>query len=43
MITKDGEWFGHVITTDEEYIGTEAMQMNVQSRRKRGLPAKRWK
>ena len=36
------KWYGHVIRGEEHYVGTRAMVMKVQGRRKRGRPKRRW-
>ena len=38
-------WFGHLMRREEreEHIGREIMRMEVQGRRKRGRPKRRWK
>ena len=37
------KWYGHVMRTEEHYVGRRAtMTMKVQGRRKRGRPKRRW-
>ena len=36
------KWYGHVMRREEHYVGSRAMEMNVQGRRKRGRPKRRW-
>ena len=36
------KWYGHVMRREEHYVGRRAMTMNVQGRRKRGRPKRRW-
>ena len=35
-------WYGHVMRSEEHYVGRRAMVMKVQGRRKRGRPKRRW-
>ena len=35
-------WYGHVMRREEHYVGRRAMEMKVQTRRKRGRPKRRW-
>ena len=36
------QWFGHVKSREEEYVGRRVMEMKVRGRRKRGTPNQRW-
>ena len=36
------QWFGH-IKKREEYVGRRILDMEVEGRRQRGIPKKRWK
>ena len=36
------KWYGHVMRRAEHYVGRRAMVMQVQRRRKRGRPKRRW-
>lgn len=36
------QWFGHVKSREEEYVGRRVMEMKVRGRRKRGTPNHRW-
>ena len=35
-------WYGHVMRKDEQYIGRRVMEMDIQGRRGRGRPKRRW-
>ena len=35
-------WYGHVMRRDEQYIGRRVMEMDIQGRRGRGRPKRRW-
>ena len=39
---KELKWYGHVMRREEHYVGRKAIEMNVQWRRKRGIPKRRW-
>ncbi|XP_027229489.2 uncharacterized protein [Penaeus vannamei] len=36
-------WYGHVIRSEEDYIGNRVMEMHVDGRRRRGRPKLRWR
>ena len=36
-------WYGHLLRRDENHVGRYAMDMEVQGRRRRGRPRKRWR
>ena len=36
-------WYGHILRREEEHIGRQTMDMEVQGRRRRGRPKKRWR
>ena len=36
------QWYGHVMRREEDYIGKRVMAMEVQGRRGRGRPRRRW-
>ena len=36
------KWYAHVTRREEHYVGSRAMEMKVQGRRKRGRPKRRW-
>lgn len=36
-------WYGHVMRRDDEYIGKRVMKLEVEGKRGRGRPKKRWK
>ena len=36
-------WYGHLLRRDENHVGRYAMDMEVQGRRRRGKPRKRWR
>lgn len=36
-------WYGHLLRRDEDHAGRHTMGMEVQGRRRRGRPRKRWK
>ncbi|XP_068208349.1 uncharacterized protein [Palaemon carinicauda] len=36
-------WNGHLMRRDEDHIGRHTMEMEVQGRRRRGRPRKRWR
>lgn len=36
-------WYGHLLRRDEDHVGRHTMGMEVQGRRRRGRPRKRWK
>ena len=35
-------WYGHVIRRDQEYVGRKMMEMELQGKRKRGRPKRRF-
>ena len=35
-------WYGHVMKRDQEYVGRKMMEMDLQEKRKRGRPKKRF-
>lgn len=35
-------WYGHVIRSDEDHIGRRSLKMEVEGRRRRGKPRRRW-
>ena len=35
-------WYGHILRREEDHVGKQTMEMEVQGRRKRGRPKKRW-
>jgi len=37
------QWYGHVKRRDDQYIGNRVLGMEVDGRRKRGRPKRRWK
>ena len=36
-------WYGHLLRRDDDHVGRHIMEMEVQGRRKRGRPRKRWR
>ena len=36
------KWYGHVVRRDEQYVGKKVMEMEIQGRRGRGRPKRRW-
>ena len=36
------KWYGRVMTREEHYVGRRVMEMEVEGRRKRGIPNRRW-
>ncbi|XP_068229436.1 uncharacterized protein [Palaemon carinicauda] len=36
-------WYGHLMRRDEDHVGRHTMKMEVQGRRRRGRPRKRWR
>ena len=36
------KWYGHASRREEHYVGRRAIEMEVQGRRKRGRPKRRW-
>ena len=36
------KWCGHIMRRQEHYVGRRAMVMQVQGRRKRGRPKRKW-
>ena len=36
-------WYGHVLRRERDHIGRHSMEMEVQGRRRRGRPRKRWR
>ena len=36
------KWYGHVMQREKYYVEWRAMEMEVQGRRKRGRPKRRW-
>ena len=36
-------WYGHILRREEDHVGRRTMEMEVQGRRRRGRPRKRWK
>ena len=36
------KWYGHMMKSEEHYVGRRAMEMRVQRTRKRGRPKRRW-
>ena len=36
------QWYGHVMRRDETYVGRRMMELEVQGRRGRGRPKRRW-
>ena len=37
------KWYGHVMRREDEYVGRQAMEMEVKGQRGRGRPKMRWK
>ena len=35
-------WFGHIVQRDEEVDVKEVFELNIEGRRKKGRPVKRW-
>lgn len=35
-------WYGHILRREEDHVGKQTMKMEVQGRRRRGRPRKRW-
>ena len=35
-------WYGHVMKRDQEYVGRKMMEMDLQEKRKRGRPKRRF-
>ena len=35
-------WYGHILRREEDHVGKQTMEMEVQGRRRRGRPKKRW-
>ena len=36
-------WYGHLLRRDEDHVGRQIMEMEVEGRRRRGRPRKRWR
>ena len=36
-------WYGHLLRREEDHVGKRTMEMEVNGRRRRGRPRKRWK
>ena len=36
-------WYGHLLRREDDHVGRHAMEMEVQGRRRRGRPRKRWR
>ncbi|XP_068207502.1 uncharacterized protein [Palaemon carinicauda] len=36
-------WYGHLMRRDEDHVGRHTIEMEVQGRRRRGRPWKRWR
>ena len=36
------KWYGHVLRREDEYVGKRLMGMEVQGKRRRGRPNRRW-
>ena len=36
------QWYGHVMRREEDYVGRRVMRMEVQGRRNRRTPRRRW-
>ena len=36
-------WYGHLMRRENDHVGRNTMEMEVQGRRRRGRPRKRWR
>ena len=36
-------WYGHLLRREDDHVGRHTMEMEVQGRRRRGRPRKRWR